>query len=272
MKLKVGQEKRIVLEVNDCFHVNLSTMNLSAALPPLPMAGSVRVEVLEDVFDDMPDVAFFIKDVSGRYVSVNQSLVERCGFRHKRELVGRGVHEVFVSELARSYATQDAEVLSRGRTIRNRLELHRRADGRTGWCLTTKLPLRDGNGAVTGIIGVSRDLAAPGVERTPSSEVAAALEKLEKECGDARVSPSSLARDAGMSPSRFARMVKRIFHLTPGQLITRSRINAATHLLRNSPLSIAEVALGSGFYDHSAFARAFRNATGMTPSEFRASC
>ena len=99
--------------------------------------------------------------------------------------------------------------------------------------------------------------------------VAVALEKLDKECGDARVSPSSLARDAGMSPSRFARLVKRIFNLTPGQLITQSRINAATNLLRDSRLSIAEVALGCGFYDHSAFTRAFRNATGLTPSEFR---
>lgn len=244
-------------------------MTPPAALPLPPRPGLLHGDVLEAIFDDMPDVAFFIKDGAGRYVSVNQSLVERCGFRHKRELLGRRVHEVFAPDLARSYAAQDAEVLTRGRTIRNRLELHRRAGGRTGWCLTTKLPLRDARGAVTGVIGMSRDLAAPGVEKALPLGVAVALEKLEEECGDARVTPASLARDAGMSAARFARLVKRIFHLTPGQLITQSRINAATQLLRGGSQSIAEVALACGFCDHSAFARAFRNATGMTPTQFR---
>jgi AraC-like DNA-binding protein len=32
---------------------------------------------------------------------------------------------------------------------------------------------------------------------------------------------------------------------------------------------VAEIAQASGFYDHSAFTRSFRSATGMTPSVFR---
>lgn len=253
---------RLVLTANAGFHVNLSTMNLHdlASLP---------VPTLEALFDDMPDVAFFIKDRGGRYVSVNQSLVERCGLRHKRELLGRSVREVFARELADNYEAQDAAVLARGLSIRNRLELHRRAGGSTGWCLTSKLPLRSQDGSITGIIGVSRDLTTPGLEKDLPLGVAKAMEELATGSGDSRMSPAILAKRAQMSAPRFARVVKRIFHLTPGQLIAQARINAAAHLLGTTKQSVAEIALACGFCDHSAFTRAFRQATGVTPTQFR---
>jgi PAS domain S-box-containing protein len=230
---------------------------------------SLPVTALEALFDDMPDVAFFIKDSNGRYVCVNQSLVVRCGMRHKRELLGRRVQDVFARDLADSYEAQDAAVLARGLSIRNRLELHRRAGGRTGWCLTTKLPLRDHRGTITGIIGVSRDLAAPGADKNLPQGIARAMDELAARCGDARMSPAILARRAGMPAPRFARIVKRIFQLTPGQLISQSRINAAANLLGSTKHSVAEIALACGFCDHSAFTRAFRQATGVTPTQFR---
>nr|GEU28650.1 HTH-type transcriptional regulator PtxR, putative [Tanacetum cinerariifolium] len=43
----------------------------------------------EALFDALPDVVFFVKDGQGRYVVVNQTLVQRCGQRHKAALIGR---------------------------------------------------------------------------------------------------------------------------------------------------------------------------------------
>ena len=43
--------------------------------------------MLEELFDHLPETAFFLKDAQGRYVAVNHSLVERCGVRSKRELI-----------------------------------------------------------------------------------------------------------------------------------------------------------------------------------------
>ena len=45
--------------------------------------------LLEPVFDAMPDVVFFAKDRDGRYVRANDTLVMRCGKRHKRDVLGR---------------------------------------------------------------------------------------------------------------------------------------------------------------------------------------
>jgi AraC-like DNA-binding protein len=64
-------------------------------------------------------------------------------------------------------------------------------------------------------------------------------------------------------------MTKRLFGLTAGQLITKTRVAAASRMLLETKTSISEIALACGFFDQSAFTRTFRSATGVTPSQFR---
>jgi len=225
--------------------------------------------IFEQLFDHEPETAFFIKDALGRYVAVNQSLVERCGLDTKSDLIGRHVQEVFPEELARLYATQDQTVLRTGRPIIDHLELHWYRHRRPGWCLTTKLPMRDHSGRIVGLVGISRDLRAPGDRDSIPASVASTLEFLEGHC-DEPISPGSLARLANLSPVRFARLIKRIFRLTPNQLIMQVRLGAAARLLIETDRSIADIAVCCGFYDHSALTRAFRSSTNLTPSRFRA--
>lgn len=233
-----------------------------------PLLGSAAAEAFAELFEHVPDAVFFVKDRAGRYLAVNRSLVERCGLREKSELLGRHVREVFPSELAERYAAQDAEVLRTGRPIRDRLELHWYPRRRQGWCLTTKLPLLDDAGAVVGIVGISRDLRAPGDSEVIPAGLAGTLEHLEAEFGGP-LSPAVLAKRAGLSPVRFARLIKRIFRITPSQLISQTRLAAASRLLTETDRPVAEVAVTCGFYDHSAFTRAFRSVTGMTPTGLR---
>lgn len=232
---------------------------------PSPLA---ELTTIEPLFDHVPEVVFFIKDIRGRYVAVNETLVERCGLREKRELLGKHVRDIFPRELAEQYAKQDMAVLQKGRPIVDRLELHWYIRRRSGWCLTTKLPVRDQSGRIIGVVGISRDLRAPGDREIIPASLAATLEHLETHYPDS-ISPTSLARHAGLPPVRFARLIKRIFRMTPHQLITQTRLAAASYLLRETDRSVAEIAMDCGFYDHSAFTRAFRSATNLTPSQYR---
>ena len=233
--------------------------------------GSLTVDarLLEQLFDQTPDIAFFIKDASGRYKVVNHSLVERNGLRDKTQLIGRRPCDLFPGDLGRLPTAQDAAVLRSGRPILDHLELHWQTPNRPCWCLTTKLPLRDREGRITGLIGLSRDVRAPvNIDDIPVA-LSKALHVLEKDYAEP-LSPSTLARHGGLTASRFARLVKRIFGVTPSQLITKTRLAAASRLLRETDQSIADIALDCGFFDHSAFTRAFRQATSMTPTQFRA--
>lgn len=236
---------------------------------PAPHAQSLaNLGIIEQLFDHLPDTVFFLKDIAGRYVAVNQSLVERCGLADKKQLVGKRVHDVFPPELAKRYAAQDTSVVRTGRPIVDRLELHWYARRRSGWCLTTKLPLRDQGGNIIGSVGISRDLRAPGDRDNIPVSLVETLDYLETHFGE-NVSPASLAKRAGLSPIRFARIIKRIFRLTPSQLITQTRLAAASRLLLETEQQVVDVAHTCGFYDHSAFTRSFRSATGMTPTQFR---
>ncbi len=223
---------------------------------------------LMQLFDHLPEVVFFMKDSRGRYTAANQTFAERVGVRNPAALIGRCVSDFYPPALAQSFEMQDREVLQTGRPILNRLEHHWHGVRREGWCLTTKLPLRDERGNVTGLIGISRDLRTLGNKEEISPKLTCALNYLEHHYAE-RITPAQLAEIAGLSAPRFARCIKRIFCLSPMQLIMRTRLAAATRLLKETNRSIAEIAMGSGFYDHSAFTQAFRNATGFSPTRFR---
>lgn len=228
----------------------------------------IDARLVEQIADLMHDTAFFIKDASGRYLVVNQSLVERHGLADKSLMIGRRPCDVCPGDYGRIPTEQDAQVLRTGRPIIERLELFWRRPNVPVWGLTSKLPIHDENGRVTGLIGISKDLTAQVSRDEVPSAVALALRHLERSFDEA-VSPSSLAKKAGMSAARFARVIKRIHGISPMQLITKTRISAGSRLLRESDASIAEIALNCGFADHSAFTRAFRAVTSYSPSEYR---
>lgn len=223
---------------------------------------------IEQIADLMHDTAFFIKDAVGCYLVVNHSLVERHGLERKSQMIGRRPCEVCPGDFGRIPTEQDAHVLRTGRPIIERLELFWRRPNVPVWGLTSKIPIRDEKGRVTGLIGISKDLTALVSREDVPPAVAQALRHLETAFGEP-ISPSSLARKAGMSAARFARVIKRIHGLSPMQLITKTRISAGSRLLCETEDSVAEIALECGFSDHSAFTRAFRGITGMSPSEHR---
>ena len=221
----------------------------------------------EELFDLVSDTIFFVKDAEGRYVAVNQSLVERCGRRHKREIIGKTVRELYPANLAAGYAFQDRMVLRTGRRILEKLELHLYPDRRRGWCLTSKIPLRNA-GRIVGLAGISRDIGALDKGHAIPASLAAAIEYL-REHFDRPLTIGELAAKAGLPPDRFTRLVRKIFRLTPGQLLIQVRVQAAIEQLRETDQPLAQIAVACGFSDQSAFTRRFKAVTGFTPLRYR---
>jgi len=228
----------------------------------------LEVALLERLFDRSPDVAFFVKDALGRYVAVNDSLVARHGLKSKSQVVGKCPRDICLGDFGRIPTEQDERVLKTGRPLVDHLEMQWHRPNDPVWCLTTKLPIIEPGGSVTGLIGFSRDLRVPVEAHEIPKDFAAALGEFEQSLS-AEVTPAWLAYRSKLPPQRLARLIKRLFGLTPSQFITKSRIAAASRMLREQNQSVSDIAHACGFYDHSAFTRAFRSATGMTPSEFR---
>ncbi len=83
------------------------------------------------------------------------------------------------------------------------------------------------------------------------------------------LSLQNLADFAQMDVYCFLRSFKQSTGLPPHQYILRERIERAKSLLSNLALSLAEVALRSGFASQSHFATAFRRMTNVTPRTYR---
>lgn len=222
----------------------------------------------EALFDRFSDLVFFIKNSRGEYVLVNQTLVTRCGLREKSELIGRRADELFPNPLGESYRAQDESVLRNGRAIVDQLELHFYASGGRGWCLTNKLPLRDGNQQVIGLVGISKDLQSAAERGEDYAGIAKVVQHIQKNFGET-LRVKDLARRAGLSAFQFEQRIRKIFQLTAGQLIQKTRMEAAVQRLVATDDPIATVALDCGYSDQSAFTRQFRQTISLSPSEYR---
>lgn len=221
-----------------------------------------------ELFDGLPDVVFFAKDLEGRYRALNETLARRLGRRTKGELLGRTTRDLFPPPLGERYLEQDLAVCRSGRPIEDLLELHLYPDGHEGWCVTTKVPLRDVAGGVLGLAGTSRDVRPPDPGSGPLEGLAKTLRLLHARPGDPhRV--EQLARRAGLSPGRFSRRVRALFGLSAAQLVIKVRVDAARRMLRETAAPIARVALACGYCDQSAFTRQFKTVTGLTPAQYR---
>ncbi|MHB8799291.1 MAG: helix-turn-helix domain-containing protein [Thermoanaerobaculia bacterium] len=221
-----------------------------------------------DLFDGLPDVVFFAKDEDGRYRAVSDTLVRRLGRRTKRDLLGRTARDLFPAPLGERYLEQDLAVCRTARPVEDLLELHLYPDGREGWCLTTKVPLRGGAGRLLGLAGISRDVRPPDAPDGAVEGLAEVLRDLHARPGSShRV--EELAHRAGLSPDRFSRRVRALFGLSPSQLVIKVRVDAARRMLREGEDPIARVALACGYCDQSAFTRQFKAATGLTPAQYR---
>jgi AraC family transcriptional regulator len=83
------------------------------------------------------------------------------------------------------------------------------------------------------------------------------------------ISNGVLANLAGLSSYHFTRVFKQSTGVSPQRFVRERRVERVKHLLVETDLSIAQIALAAGFADHSHCSRWFREIAGITPSRFR---
>jgi AraC-like DNA-binding protein len=63
--------------------------------------------------------------------------------------------------------------------------------------------------------------------------------------------------------------MKRVFGISTGEWLLKTRLSVARHRLVETDLPIAAIALEVGYADQSSFARQFRQTIGLPPLQFR---
>src|SRR5690606_1576571 len=80
------------------------------------------------------------------------------GGKAMEDVLGKTDFDMYPPELAEKFWADDKSVLDSGQPVVNREELAQDKDGNPIWLLTTKVPLKDRNGEITGIVGIGRNI------------------------------------------------------------------------------------------------------------------
>lgn len=114
-------------------------------------------QLLSTLIDNLPDYVF-VKDVNSRLILDNIAHRRLLGATTLEQVVGRTDFDFFPSELASLYIADEQKIIQSGEAMINREEPVIDRDGNQRWLLTTKVPLLDRQGVITGIVGINHDI------------------------------------------------------------------------------------------------------------------
>jgi PAS domain S-box-containing protein len=113
--------------------------------------------MLRALIDNVPDF-MYVKDVECRFVVANTSLARSVGAHNHQQLLGKTDRDFYPQELAHAYFQDDQTVMRGKQPLFDREEECMNEKGHKIFLLTTKVPLLDNRGEVTGIVGVGRNV------------------------------------------------------------------------------------------------------------------
>jgi len=114
-------------------------------------------QMLQTVLDAIPQRVFW-KDRNSIYLGCNRALATDTGLKNPSEIIGKSDFDLAWSGVADLYRADDKRVMEQGSAMLHFEERQSRSDGSMWWLRTSKLPLRDREGKVTGIIGTYEDI------------------------------------------------------------------------------------------------------------------
>lgn len=168
-------------------------------------------ELLKCLLENFPDVIYF-KDRRSRFVHFSKSFGQLFHLADPNQLKGKSDFDFFTEEHARPAFEDEQEIIRSGKPIVGKLERETHPDGRITWCLTSKMPWRDRQGAIIGTFGISKDV-------TLIKEAEAKLESIHKQLIET-------SREAGM-----AEVATSVLHNVGNVL---NSVNVSANLLTDS--------------------------------------
>ncbi|MBZ5516255.1 MAG: PAS domain S-box protein [Acidobacteriia bacterium] len=113
--------------------------------------------LLRTVIDNLPD-NIFVKDRQSRMVLDNVAHLRLLGATSQEETQGKTDYDFFSPELADRYYADEQTIMATGQPLISAEEPTVERDGSRRWLLTTKVPLRDAQGRIVGIVGINHDI------------------------------------------------------------------------------------------------------------------
>ena len=146
----------------------------------LPDPGYLLNQLLHGTLD-----VIYFKDTESRMILCNDACARKHNWASPAEGVGKTDFDVFAKEHAQQAYEDERRIMETGEALIGIEEREVWPDGRVTWCSSTKVPLRNGDGSIVGIFGLSRDITDKKETQLQAQryaeQVAAIKEMLEEE-------------------------------------------------------------------------------------------
>jgi AraC-like DNA-binding protein len=253
----------------------LATSMIDTPLDPSPnalkrefLAALAPGQLLPALFNSVPGAYFFVKDRESRFMDGSESFAQTLGESSIASMIGKTDYDYSPDFLAGAFFADDQRVMQTGESILNKIELVPSEDGALDWLCTTKVPLYNSSKEVMGLAGVTRiirDTDSVYADHPEMQRIVAHVREHYRE----KLTVADMARVGGVSVSSQERLFRKTFGLTPLMYLRKTRLNAACKLLRDTQVSLAEIATQCGFNDQTNMTRAFRLELKITPLRYR---
>ncbi len=139
--------------------------------------------LLNQLLDNITDRIYF-KDLESRFILLNQACFERHGWKPGDVIIGKTDFDVFTREHAEQAYADEQKIIETDKPLYGIEEKETWPDGSETWVSTTKMPLRDEEGAIIGTFGISRDITEHKLNELKLEKYARKLAQINKQMED----------------------------------------------------------------------------------------
>ena len=113
--------------------------------------------VIRSLMENSED-SIYIKDRQCRICKINQKMAENLGLSSPAEIYGKTDIELFGKEFGEKTMQDDLEVMETGVSLNGIIDKNPGKNGDYNWTSTNKMPLRNDEGEIIGLVGITREI------------------------------------------------------------------------------------------------------------------
>ena len=133
-------------------------------------------QLLETIIQILP-CRIFARNTKGEFLLINEEYRNTFHIDARENVIGKKLTDLRDNEMARQIEVQDAEIMGTGVPLINELEFTKGLLNVGRWALSSKVPLKNSQGAITGIVGMVMDITE---QKEAEQKAKAAGEELAK--------------------------------------------------------------------------------------------
>ncbi|MFH0760098.1 MAG: PAS domain-containing sensor histidine kinase [Bacteroidota bacterium] len=114
--------------------------------------------LLDNLLKTIPDNVYF-KDLQSRFLRVSDAMIRFFNMGSQEDVIGKTDFDFFLEDHAREAFNCEQEIIRTGVGVKNIEEKETWPDGRITWTTTSKVPLTNPDGEISGTLGISHDIS-----------------------------------------------------------------------------------------------------------------